>query len=428
MVRIGRTQLADGDFDVMVCGGGAAGVGAAIGAARNGARVCLVEKYGFLGGAATTSQVLAYCGLFQQGEKPIPAVAGVAVDVLRALRDNGLEAEAFRSETTGNWIVRFEPEILKFALDELLAQRGVTVRLHTRVAAVTRTGSRLEAVTLAGMEGRTHAEADAFVDASGDANLAMLAGVPFRTGDYEGNLQALTMPMRIGGVPLHAPLDREMIKEAIARYNVHGRFPIKRDDGGVFFRLPLSGEVWWLVADLEMKGVSSEDFSRAEIEGRAMAQDYVAMLRKTVPGFENAYLVATGPQVGIRETRHPQARYELTGDDALAGRQREDGVARAGWPIELHAQAGKPRYLSIGGAGYFHVPYDSIHAKGIENLWYAGRAIGADPDAYGSIRVMGTAFATGEAAGVAAADYIERGHVIDVPSVRARLIAQNAIL
>lgn len=418
----------EADFDVVVCGGGAAGIGAAVGAAKAGAKVCLVEKYGFLGGAATTSQVLAYCGLFQQGREPVEAVGGVGRDVLEEIRKHGLEGRAFGSETTGNWIVPLDAEVLKVSLDRLVLKHGIDVRLHTRVAAASRTGERLEAVTLAGMSGRRHVVADAFIDASGDANLAMLAGIDYTIGNGEGRLQALTMPIRIGGIDPALKIDRQALKAAISRYNETGAYPIHRTDGGIIIRLPLSSDMWWMVVDLDLPDLESESFTRAEMNGRAMAHAYLDMLRREMPGFEKAHLVATGPQVGVRETRHPSARYQLTREDVTTGRQREDGIARAAWPIELHGEAGKPVYTSVGGSGYFHVPFDSIRAKSLDNLWYGGRVIGADPDAYGSVRVMGTAFATGEAAGVAAADYAGNNQRVDVAAVRKQLIGQGAII
>ncbi|WP_342129434.1 FAD-dependent oxidoreductase [Hydrogenophaga sp. OTU3427] len=416
------------NYDVIVCGGGAAGVGAAVGAARAGARVCLVEKYGFLGGAATTAQVLAYCGFYQQGAKPVAAVGGVGAELLASLSKYGLDTTPFCSETTGNWIVRIEPELLKLTMDDLLVRHGVDVQLHTRVAAATRTGERIEAVTLAGMEGRWHAVADAFVDASGDANLAMLAGVPYRIGNREGLLQATTLPMRIGGVPPEVSIDRPALCASVARYNEGGEFPISRSDGGIMFRLPVSSDIWWMAVDLPMAEVSSRCFTAMEMKGRAMANDYLHMLRKHMPGFASAYLVATGPQIGVRETRHPAARYEMTLEDAAQGKTSDDAVARAAWPIELHTQPGRPTYTPLGGAGYFHVPYDAISAAGIENLWYGGRVIGADPEAYASVRVMGTAFATGEAAGVSAVDYIESNHLRNARTVANRLRANGAIV
>ena len=198
--------------------------------------------------------------------------------------------------------------------------------------------------------------------------------------------------MRIGGFDPDRAIDRDALTAAIADYNRSGRYPIARTDGGIIVRLPGSRDVWWMIVDLAMPDLSSESFTEAEMTARDMAFDYMALLREKVPGFERAFLSATGPQIGIRESRHPKSRYEMQAEDILSGRLREDGIARAAWPIELHGEAGKPVYRSVGGAGYCHVPYDSIRAFGLDNLWYGGRVIGADPEAYGSIRVMGTAF------------------------------------
>lgn len=391
----------ESDYDVVVAGGGAGGVGAALGAACAGARVLLIEKYGFLGGAATNAQVLAYCGFFQQGPEPIKAVDGAADLVLDELRALGLTCDPFRSPTTSNWIILLEPEAVKLALDRVLVSHGVDVLLHTRVAAVTRTADRIQSVTLAGMEGRTRVTAEAFVDATGDANLSLVAGVPCRTGNAEGKLQAISAPIRVGGRDKSVPIDREAIKAAFRAYK--GRWPSARTDGGIYTEVPNTGELWWMMFDHPMADLSSASFSEAERAGREAAHDYVALLRNEVPGFEQAYLVSTGPQIGIRESRHPAARYELTGEDLAAGRQREDGVAKAAWPMEDHSVPGRPIYTPIGGDGWASIPLDALRATGLENLFYAGRTIGADDEAYASIRVMGTAFATGDAAGRAAA-------------------------
>jgi glycine/D-amino acid oxidase-like deaminating enzyme len=387
------------DYDVIVAGGGAGGVGAALGAALAGAKVLLVEKYGFLGGAATSSNVLAYCGFFQQGLEPVKAVGGAADLVLDELRKLGLPCDPYRSPTTQNWIILLEPEAVKLALDRVLMRHGVDVLLHTRVAAVTRTADRIHSVTLAGMEGRRRVDAEAFVDATGDANLALLAGLAYRTGNEQGHLQAISAPIRVGGRNLAVPIDRNAIISAFQDYNKSGDWPTARMDGGIYTEVPLTGEMWWMMFDHPIENLTSESYTKAEQASRAAAHDYVNVLRKSVPGFEKAYLVQTGPQIGIRESRHPQARYELTGEDLLTGRKREDGVARAAWPIEDHSVPGKPVYRSIGGDGYADIPLDCLRAKGLENLCYAGRVIGADSAAYASIRVMGTAFATGEAAG-----------------------------
>ncbi len=390
------------DYDVVVAGGGAGGVGAALGAALEGAKVLLVEKYGFLGGAATTSNVLAYCGFFQQGETPIKAVGGVADLVLDELRSLGLDCDPFCSPTTLNWIILLEPEAVKLALDRVLIKAGVHVLLHTRVAAVARTADRIQSVTLAGMEGRRRVAAEAFVDATGDANLAMLAGLECRIGNARGHLQAISAPIRIGGRDRSVPIDRDAVIAGFEVYNRTGKYPSARTDGGIFTEVPRTGEMWWMMFDHAMTDLSSESFTTAEQAARGAAHDYVDVLRAHVPGFRDAYLASTGPQIGIRESRHPPARYDLTSEDLRTGRQRSDSVAKAAWPIEDHSEPGKPVYHSVGGDGFADIPLDCLRAKGLDNVFYAGRLIGADDMAYGSIRVMGTAFATGEAAGRAA--------------------------
>ena len=164
-------------YDVVVAGGGAAGAAAAAGAARMGARVLLVERYGFLGGAATNAQVLSYCGFFACGDPPRAVVGGVGADLLAELRKLGLDTAPVRAKS-GNWIVMLDPEAAKLAFDRLVLAHDVALELHTRVVAAGRGGARLTHVTLADHRGLRDVHAACFVDASGEASLAALAGVP----------------------------------------------------------------------------------------------------------------------------------------------------------------------------------------------------------------------------------------------------------
>ena len=415
-------------YDVVVAGGGAGGVGAAIGAAKTGARVALVETSGFLGGAATNAQVLAYCGFYHQGDHPVPAVAGAGEELLNEMRKLGIECAPYHSPSTHNWIVLLDPERLKVALDRLLAAHGIDVMLHSRLSAAHRTAKAIEHVTVESMDGRFDLAASSFVDASGDANLALAADVPMRVGDGENRLQAYTMPLRVGGLAAETQISRDAMCKAVERYNALAEFKINRTDGGIFTRVPSSTDLWWLIIDRDMPDLSWQSFTRAEQSAREMALLMVSVLRDTVPGFENAWAAQTGPQIGVRETRHPAARYEVQHADIVGGVTRDDGVARAAWPIELHSEAGKPIYEKVGGAGYYHIPLAALHAQEINNLWYAGRVIGADPRAYGSTRVMGTAFATGEAAGVAAALTARDGKPPDANTVRKDLLRNGALI
>lgn len=418
-------------YDVAVVGGGAGGVAAALGAAKSGARVCLVEKYGFLGGAATSSQVLSYCGFFHRGgTSATQAVAGVGDEVVNELRSLGMDGKAYHSETTGNWIILLEPERVKLALDRITARYGIDVLLHSSLSGAAASGGRLESIEVESMGGVERIGAKAFVDGSGDAVLANAAGVPCRIGDGEGRLNACTMPIRVGGLKLEGRVDREAVKRAVIAYNAQAPEDLRvhRTDGGIYVRIPGSRDFWWMIIDREMPDLSGRAFTRAEQSAREMAEQMTEALRAEVPGFEDGYLVQTGPQIGIRESRHPQARYQITHADVIGGRQRPDAIARGAWPIELHGEAGRPEYESVGGEGFFSIPADAIRASGLDNLWYAGRVIGADTRAYGSIRVMGTALASGHAAGVSAALTADAGAAPEVETVRARLMEQGALI
>lgn len=415
------------EFDVVVVGGGAGGLAAAAGAARMGARTLLVERYGFLGGAATQGQVLSYCGFFKEGPRGREAtVQGIGAEVLAALRALGLDTTPVRARS-GNWIVMLDGEAVKLAFDHVAAAHGVTVRLHTLLVGATCDDAVLRSVTLADHRGIFEVEAACFVDASGEADLAHRAGAAMATDSATGDhVQPASLPVRVGGVPAGTVVNRVRLAELIAGYNRRTGGGLTRPDGGVLVRLPISGDLWTMPIDVDTDGVSGDDLSQVERRARGLAWDFVQLLRQ-LPGCEGAYLVATGPQLGIRESRRPHAVRDVCADDGRHGRLRpHDGIARASWPMEIHEAPGKPRFIAIGGDGHFDVGHGALVCRDLRNLRLAGRVIGADAEIYGSVRVMGTAFATGHAAGVSAA-LAGRGEGA-VEAVRAELMAQGALV
>lgn len=414
-------------FDVVVAGGGAGGLAAAVGAARAGARTLLVERYGFLGGAATQGQVLSYCGFFKEGPQGREqTVEGVGEEILAALRALGLDTTPIRARS-GNWIVMLDSEAVKVAFDRVAAASNAVVRLHTLVVGATVADGALAGVTLADHAGLHDVRATAFVDASGEADLAQRAGAVMTVDSGTGaHVQPASLPLRIGGIPPGTIADRPHLARLIADWNAQHGGGLTRPDGGVLARLPVSNDLWTMAIDLDTPGLSGEDLTAVETRGRRLAWAFVGLLRQ-VPGCEGAYLVATGPQLGIRETRRPQSVQDVTADDGRAGRLRpHDGIARASWPMEIHEAPGKPRFVPVGGGGHFDIGHDALVARGMPNLRLAGRVVGADPEIYGSIRVMGTAFATGHAAGISAA-LAARGSA-SVGAVRAELLRQGALL
>jgi len=418
----GRTEK----YDVVVVGAGAGGLAAAVGAARAGARTLLVERYGFMGGAATNAQVLAYCGFFLRGEKPVQTVYGVGQMLLDELQGLGVDIRPIVSKS-GYWVIMLDPEAVKLAFDRVVRRNAIDVLLHTRLVSAGVEGGNIRTITLADHAGARTIEASAFVDASGEATLATLAGVPLSLeGGPGAHLQPASLPIRIGGVADDVRLDRAVLARLIAEHNAVSDKPILRPDGGVFVRLPLSNGFWWMAVDLDTDGITGESLTEAEMTAREQAWLNISVLRRH-PGFENAYLASSGPQIGIRETRRPFSHADVIEQDVAQGRRHADGIGRGSWPTEVHEAPGRARFIDVGGEGFFDVRAGAVEAARIDNLRLAGRVIGADRYAYGSVRVMGTAFATGHAAGVSAALFAAEG-ASDHQRLRRMLEEQGAAI
>jgi hypothetical protein len=412
-------------YDVVVCGGGAAGVAAAIGAARSGARVALIEQAPFLGGAATRSNVLTYCGFWTQAEPPQLAVGGVGSEVLEALSRLGGMSGPTRVHATRVVIALIEPEAVKLALDRLCAAAGVDVVLHARLGGA-EAGDGVVRIALAFDHGGTLAfEAAAFVDAGGEADLAHHAGAGTRYGDAEGRVQVGTLVMRIGGIPRDADVSRGEWARAVRNAKARGAERMTKEHGLVA-RLPHSGEIVAFLADEAYDARDARSTGDAERRAREQAWSYVEAIR-ALPGHARAYLIATGPAIGTRESRHVVARAQLRGEQVLAAHVPPDTVALGAWPVELHPAPGTNVWKRLRDDAAYGIALDTLVSATHRNLFAAGRTIDADADAFGSARVMGTAFGTGHAAGIAAALVADRG-TADEAAVRAEVRRQNGIL
>jgi hypothetical protein len=302
----------------------------------------------------------------------------------------------------------------------------VDVLLHTTLIGARREDGRVVEAELHHRGGREQVTAAAFVDASGDGALLAAAGAGTRIDPAEQR-QTSTLVCRFGGVAPDAEMSRDGLREAIAAYHRDSPTRLARDYG-IAVRLPVTGEVFALLVDEQADVLDAAALSRHEASGRRQAWLYLEALRKHLPGWSDAYLAGTGPQLGIREGRHLAGMETLTAPDVLAARKRpESSIARCGWPIEDHAGPGVTRYTPLEGRGWYDVPYGAICSVDTDNLWGVGRLTSADAKAYASVRVMGTAFATGHAAGIAAAQYAD-GTPHDVTAVRAELSRQEAVI
>jgi hypothetical protein len=420
------TQAANTSYDVIVAGGGAAGIGAAIGAADAGARVALIERAPFLGGAATLSNVLTYCGFWTQSDPALRCVGGVGGRVIDEIRRYGGFEGPHRMTTSNVVVALLAPEAVKIAMDAICERAGVDVILHAMITDATTNADRVTGITYSEHGGPVQLTARAFVDASGEADLAHRAGAATRYGDANGHVQNGTLAMRFGGIDPKADVARLTWACAVRDAKARGASDLTKEHGFVA-RLPGSNEVLAFLADEAFDSRSARSTGAAERRARAQAWQYLEAIR-ALPGHEKAYLIATGPAIGARESRHILARYTLTSDDVVNTVRFEDGVGLGGWPVEYHPGPGEPSvWRRLRDEGAYGIPLRTLESATHRNLFAAGRTIDADVYAFSSARVMGTAFVTGHAAGVAAA-LSALGTQAEPAAVRTELLRQGAIL
>lgn len=413
-------------YDVVIAGGGTAGVAAAVGAAQTGAKALLIERNPYLGGEATHSGVGAFCGFYSCGENPVKVVAGVGDQILEEMEKLGPTVDYIVS-ATGNKNVNFQPEYLKCAMDNLLERQGVSCLLHARIVEARAEAGRLKSVVCVDDEGMFTVEARTFVDATGDANLAHLAGAGTVWGGGDGTVQAATLPFRLSNVDTSKDMSPAAVEQAVVKAKQAGIPNLTREKGFVL-RKEGSGIVSVLLPSVIPAGMTAQELTKLERDTRRQVLSYVTALKTYMPGMENCELAVIGPSIGFRETRRLLGKEAISREDVLTRRKRTDGVARGGWKPEIHKSLDKmATYLEVSGGSYFDIPLGAIQSADLDNLYGAGRIVSSDEAAFAAVRVMGTCFATGHAAGVAAACQALDGRV-DIEKIRRELQKQRALV
>lgn len=409
-------------YDVAVVGGGSAGIAAAIGAHDAGAKTILLERNPYFGGQATNSQVHSYCGFCTNGETWTQVVKGVGQRVLDKLHDMG-KFNGFVVSPTGNMLMYQDPEYTKLALDEIIEESGIDYLLCVNVVDAGVEESNIKKIICSDDEGSFVVYAKQYVDASGEANLANLAGAPtvFHC-DQSGSLV-----FRMGNVKVGGDYSPAAIKKAVNQAVEDGVKGISATFGTVGY-VQDTKDYTVNIISLKIPGLDAETQTKYEMEGRRQVHLYADIFKKYLPGFEDSYLVYSGPKMGYRESRRIVGKYELCGADVKHSKKYpQSSIARGGWGAELHLGDEDVTYAEERGDKYFDIPIGSLIPDKIDNLWCAGRIIASDLIASSSIRVMGTGFATGQAAGVAAA-VSENNRDYDIEKIRAELLRQGALI
>lgn len=413
------------NYDVVVIGGGAGGVAAAIGAAQAGKKALLVERSSYLGGQATHCSIPTYDGFFTRHENSEQIAGGVASMVMEKLKQYHGCGEPLRSPW-GNVMFPVNNEMTKIVLEELVMQSGAHLLLNSQLCDVVRNGNTIKSLTLLTDGGKVQITAQAFVDASGDGNLVYLSGAEHRSPDVE-NLQFGSLLTRFGGVASDADVSPSALRAAIAQGKAAGITPLSKDSGFAM-RIVGTEDVIAILCNEKVNPLDADSLTQGQIRARKQAMAYLDTFKRFLPGFEQAYVINTGPHIGIRESRHAVGEYALTGDDVVNAATFDDAIARGCWPIERHTSANKMQvYTWIKDDGYYEIPLRSLKSINIDNLWLAGRIISCDSEAFASVRVMGTAFLTGHAAGIAAS-MKNTSTENDIAAIQCELKRQGALI
>ncbi len=416
---------------VIVMGGGPGGIGAAVAAARQGADVLLVEHYGFLGGMATAGEVNPFMSNHLNGASLDTGIFEEWVDRMAA----------YGGMRPGSRV--FDPQVARLAAEDLCLEAGVRLLYHHRVAHVEAAAGRINGIVLHSKSGLTAARAQAWIDSTGDGDLAAMAGCEFDYGNEEnGNAQPMTLCFKLKIAREDIPPELQeltayraamqqapQIQAAYQQGKADGRIDCPRENVLMFPGVEDDVIHFNTTRVILRPAIDGVQLSEAEIEGRRQLRQIWQVLREQVPIFRHSRIYSIAPQIGIRESRRIRGRQFVTLADYEQGRTFPDAVARVTYPVDIHNPSGTgTRIVHLPKGRWYEIPWGCLLPNGIDNLAIASRCISADHATHSSFRVMPPVCSLGQAAGTAAAMAVRQGcdiSQVDGFALRQSLIAQG---
>ena len=381
-------------YDLAVIGGGFAGVAAALAAARAGAKVLIVEKSNCLGGAAVNCLVNPFMPYWTEMDgKRVDLSAGIFKEIHDRLEHhNAMSKESFLEEE------------LKYILNEMVAEANIDLLFHAYIFKVEKCDEHIASIVVATKSGEMHVEANYFIDATGDAQLAYLAGCPTVLGRESDHLcQPMTLCFRVGNVDVEKfYASRERLKIAHAQSLAAGEL-INPRENILVFKTPIHNVLHFNTTRVVRKNPTSPvEVTEAEVLARQQVYEIYEFMKKHADGLEDSFLMMTAAEIGVRESRMIVGDYVLTEQDCRNCVKFEDAIAACNYDIDIHNPegTGTSHYYFPTGE-YYTIPYRSLIPKSAENLLVAGRCISSDHGAQASYRIMPVVCCIGEAAGSA---------------------------
>jgi hypothetical protein len=385
-------------YDLIVAGGGFAGVAAALSASREGLDVLLFDKNNCLGGAAAGCLVNPFMPYWTttENKEQLFLSRGIFSEITQKIKETNV--------LIGN--MTFNEEYLKLILNRLLIDAGVTLLYNSYLIDADTEDEQVKSITVANKSGKQTYYAKYFIDATGDGDLSVLCGCPYHLGRESDNLcQPMTLCFRVANVDSEKfEEERNDIQNLYKEYRKQGKIKNLREDILTFIT-PIKGVIHFNSTRIVKKNpVDAIDVTAAEIEAREQVFELLNFLRENFESFKNSELIMTAAEIGVRESRMIEGEYVLTQEDLISCKRFEDSIAVGNYDIDIHNPegSGTSHYYFKPGE-YYTIPYRCLTPKNVNNLLVAGRCISSTHEAQASYRIMPICCCLGQAAGTAAA-------------------------